>query len=351
VSLSGPTEFEAVSAEDGLAGAGLQGDGNPSPDATSPEIAGRSLWSIAWRRLRRDKVALVGGVVIVLFILLAVFADPIAAVYQNLGGRPTDTFATAHNTPPHSALDELTGLPIGPFSGASGSYWLGVTPLAGQDILTNLLYGARTSLVIAGLATVLSLVLGVLAGVIAGFYRGWIDTVLSRIMDVLLSFPTLLFSLALVSVSSIISGAAVVRYSVIIFVLGFFAFPYIGRIVRGQVLSLREKEFVEAARSLGAGNARIMFREIAPNLVGPILVYTTLAIPNNILGEAGLSFLGVGVIPPTPSWGQMLSDAGGYIQVDPFYIFLPGLAIFITVLAFNLFGDGLRDALDPKANR
>ena len=351
MSLSGPTEFEAVAADDGLAGAGLQGDGNQAPDATSSDIAGRSLWAIAWRRLRRDRIALAGGVVIVLFILLAVFADPIAAVYQNITGRPGDTFATGHNTPPNQATDPLTGLPVGPFSGANGQFWLGITPLSGQDILTNLLYGARTSLVIAGLATVLSLLLGVVAGVVSGFYRGWIDTVISRVMDVLLSFPTLLFSLALVSVSSIISGAPVVRYTVIVFVLGFFAFPYIGRIVRGQVLSLREKEFVEAARSLGAGNARIMFREIAPNLVGPILVYTTLAIPNNILGEAGLSFLGVGVIPPTPSWGQMLSDAGGYIQVDPFYIFLPGLAIFITVLAFNLFGDGLRDALDPKASR
>jgi peptide/nickel transport system permease protein len=349
--LSGPTEFEAVAAEDGLSGAGLQDDGNKSPDDADPEIAGRSLWAIGWRHLRRDKLALAGGVVIVLFILLAVFADPIATAYANLAGRPGETFADSHNTAPSTVLDELTGLPKGDFSGASGSFWLGVTPLSGQDILTNLLYGARTSLVISGLATVLSLVLGVLAGVVSGFYRGWIDIVISRVMDVLLSFPTLLFSLALVSVSSIISGAPIVRYSVIIFVLGFFAFPYVGRIVRGQVLSLREKEFVEAARSLGAGNARIMFREIAPNLVGPILVYTTLAIPNNILGEAGLSFLGVGVIPPTPSWGQMLSDAGGYIQVDPYYIFLPGLAIFITVLAFNLFGDGLRDALDPKAGR
>jgi peptide/nickel transport system permease protein len=344
VSLSGPTEFEVVAAEDGLSGAGLQGDGDTPPDAVQQDIAGRSLWSIAWRHLRRDKLALAGGVVIVLFILLAVFADPIAALYgQN--------YATAHNTPPNDVLDQLTGLPVGPFSGASGTFWLGVTPLAGLDILTNLLYGARTSLVIAGLATALSLILGVLAGVVSGFYRGWVDAIISRVMDVLLSFPTLLFSLALVSVSSIISSAPIVRYGVIVFVLGFFAFPYIGRIVRGQVLSLREKEFVEAARSLGASNARIMFREIAPNLIGPILVYTTLAIPNNILGEAGLSFLGVGVIPPTPSWGQMLSDAGGFIQVDPFYIFLPGLAIFITVLAFNLFGDGLRDALDPKASR
>ena len=139
----------------------------------------------------------------------------------------------------------------------------------------------------------------------------------------------------------------------IIFVLGFFppGFPYIGRIVRGQVLSLREKEFVEASRSLGASDLWIMRKEIAPNLVGPILVYATLTIPNNMLGEAGLSFLGVGVQPPTPSWGQMLSDAGKYFQIDPTYLVLPGLAIFISVLAFNLLGDGLRDALDPKSGR
>ena len=352
MSLSGPTEFEAVTADEGLASAGLDGHGDQAPDrAADGEIKGRSLSAIAWRRLRRDKVALAGAIVIVLFVLLAVFADPIATIYANIAGRAGDTYASAHNTPPDSALDPLTQLPIGPFSGANGKYWLGVTPLAGQDILTNLLYGARTSLFIAGFATALSLVLGITAGVVSGFYRGWVDTVVSRIMDVLLSFPTLLFSLSLVSVTALISTSPVLRYSVIIFVLGFFSFPYIGRIVRGQVLSLREKEFVEAARSLGAGNGRIMLREIAPNLIGPILVYTTLAIPNNILGEAGLSFLGVGVIPPTPSWGQMLSDAGGYLQIDPFYIFLPGLAIFITVLAFNLFGDGLRDALDPKSTR
>ncbi|MDQ1579312.1 MAG: hypothetical protein QOD05_87, partial [Microbacteriaceae bacterium] len=197
----------------------------------------------------------------------------------------------------------------------------------------------------------LSLVLGVSLGLIAGYYRGWVDTVISRIMDVLLSFPTLLLSISLITVLSFISTAQTVRFGLIIFVLGFFGWPYIGRIVRGQVLSLREKEFVDAARSLGASNARIMVREIIPNLVGPILVYTTLTIPNNMLGEAGLSFLGVGVVPPTPSWGQMLSDAGNYMQVDPMYLILPGLAIFISVLAFNLFGDGLRDALDPKSTR
>ncbi len=161
----------------------------------------------------------------------------------------------------------------------------------------------------------------------------------------------LLLSISLITVVSFISNTEFARFGVIIFVLGFFGWPYIGRIVRGQVLSLREKEFVEAAKSLGSSNMRIMARELAPNLVGPILVYTTLTIPSNILGEAGLSYLGIGVTPPTSSWGQMISDASQYVQVDPIYLFLPGLALFIAVLAFNLFGDGLRDALDPKSTR
>ncbi|MGT2424961.1 ABC transporter permease [Amnibacterium kyonggiense] len=341
--MSGPTEFEAVAVDDGLSGPGLAGDGEPSPDATQDAIKGRSLAAIAWRRLRQDRIALAGGVVVVLFILVAALAGPITALYgQN--------YATQNNVG-KNLLDPLTQMPVGAFSGVSGTHWLGVTPVLGLDILANLIYGAQTSLIVGFLSTALALVLGVTLGIIAGFSRGWVDIVISRIMDVLLSFPTLLFSIALIAVSAYINSTEVFRFSIIIFVLGFFGWPYIGRIVRGQVLTLREKEFVEAARSLGASDIRIMAREIAPNLVGPVLVYTTLAIPNNILGEAGLSFLGVGVIPPTPSWGQMLSDASQYVQVDPWYLFMPGLAIFITVLAFNLFGDGLRDALDPKSTR
>ncbi len=341
MSQSGPTEFETIAVDDGLAGPGLQGDGQAPHEV---DIAGRSLWSIAWRRLRQDKLAMVGGVVILLFILVAVFADPLTALY---GQNYTDI----HNVAKGSLLDPTTNLPLGDFGGISATHWFGVTPGLGQDIFDMLMYGARTSLIIAGLATALSLVLGVVLGVIAGFYRGIVDALVSRTMDVLLSFPTLLLSISLVTVVGFINSSEVVRFAIIIFVLGFFGFPYIGRIVRGQVLSLREKEFVEAARSLGASSGRIMFREIAPNLVGPILVYTTLTIPNNILGEAGLSFLGVGVQPPTASWGQMLSGAGTYFQVDPLYLIFPGVTIFISVLAFNLFGDGLRDALDPKSGR
>jgi len=284
------------------------------------------------------------GIVIVVLILIAIFADQLSALYgQN--------YRDHHVVGPGSLLDPGTNLPTGTLGGISSTHWFGVTPVFGQDILALLMEGARVSLIIAGLATALSLILGVSLGLIAGFYRGWIDTVISRIMDVLLSFPTLLLSLSLIAVVSIISSAAIVRFGIIIFVLGFFGWPYIGRIVRGQVLSIREKEFVDAARSLGASNGWIMAKEIMPNLIGPILVYTSLTIPNYMLGEAGLSYLGVGVPPPIPSWGQMLSDAGNYFQVDPIYLVLPGLAIFISVLAFNLFGDGLRDALDPKSTK
>lgn len=331
-----PGELEVVAAGDGL---GASGGGQPTAD-----IVGRSLWSIAWRHLKKDRLAMTAGVVIVLLILVAAFADVLTALYGQ-------SYLTQHNVGTGSLVDASTNMPTGTLGGISSTHWLGVTPVLGQDILSMLMFGARTSLIIAGLATLLSLVLGVSLGLIAGYYRGWIDTVISRTMDVLLSFPTLLLSISLITVLSFVSTGQVLRFSLIIFVLGFFGWPYIGRIVRGQVLSLREKEFVDAARSLGATNRWIMAKEIFPNLIGPILVYATLTIPNNMLGEAGLSFLGVGVVPPTASWGQMLSDAGNYFQIDPMYLILPGLAIFISVLAFNLFGDGLRDALDPKSMR
>ena len=312
-------------------------------------IRGRSLGQIAWRRLRRDKVAMAGGVFIIFITLVATLAGPITHWYGQLPN-------TVNNFPPHSLLDPATQMPIGSFGGASGTHWLGVTPELGNDVLANLIYGVRTSLIIGVLATLLAVVLGVSTGLIAGYYRGFADTALSRLFDLLLSFPVLLFSISLLAifddVPSFLGLSGVpLRFAVIIFVLGFFSFPYIGRIIRGQVLSLREKEFVDAARSLGASNYRIMSREVLPNLVGPILVYATLSIPINILGEAGLSFLGVGVPQGTSSWGKMLSDAGGYFTIDPMYLFVPGVALVLTVLAFNLFGDGLRDALDPKSRR
>ncbi|MEO8889348.1 MAG: ABC transporter permease [Jatrophihabitantaceae bacterium] len=322
----------------------FRGTGEPEP-GPSTQIAGRSLRAIAWRRLRRDKVAMAGGVVCILLFLVAIFAKYLCEWY---GYTPNMAFP--------KLTDASTQMPIGHFGGMSGAHWLGVTPVSGNDILANLIYGLRTSLIIGTLATAVSLVLGLIFGILSGYFGGFSDTVISRAMDLLLSFPVLLFSIALLTIFSIIPSflglsGETLRYAVIIFVLGFFGFAYIGRIVRGQVLSIRENDFVAAARSLGATNTRIMIREIAPNLVGPVLVWTTLTIPNYILGEAALSYLGVGITPPSVSLGDMLSTAGDYLQVDPANLFYPGIAIFIAVLAFNLFGDGLRDALDPRSTR
>ncbi len=318
------------------------------PDASTEEAAaiqGRSLGAIAWRRLRKDTLAMIGGCIVIAFALIAILARPITQWY---GQGPV----LGHV----NLTDPTTTMPLGSFGGISGTHWLGVTPVLGQDIFAQLVYGARTSLIISSLAVVLALVLGVSSGVAAGYFRGVSDSILSRLFDLILAFPQLLFAISLLTVFSLVPtflgmSGQVLRFFVIIFVIGFFAFPYIGRIVRGQVLSLREKEFVDAAHNLGASNYRIMTRELLPNLLGPILVYATLSIPNFMLAEAGLAFLGVGVQPPTVSWGSMLSDAGQYFQVDPTYLFAPGLTIFIAVLAFNLLGDGLRDALDPKSSR
>ncbi|HEY0447978.1 ABC transporter permease, partial [Actinophytocola sp.] len=228
---------------------------------------------------------------------------------------------------------------------------LGVEPVNGRDILTRIYAGSWISLLIAVSATLLSVTIGTVMGVVAGFFGGWVDTIISRAMDVFLAFPILVFAIALAGVvpdqAFGLQGDGL-RIVLLIFVIGFFNWPYIGRIVRGQTLSLREREFVDAARSLGGRGPYILFRELLPNLVAPILVYSTMLIPTNILFEAALSFLGVGIRPPTATWGGMLSDAVRFYTL-PHFMLWPGLAIFITVLAFNLFGDGLRDALDPRS--
>ena len=319
------------------------GPGGPEPEAplTVPgkAIEGRSLWQIAWIRLRRDKVAMAGGFFILFLILVALIGPHFV---EN-----PDAF--------NPGLVDPTYLrPTGAFGGISLAHPLGVEPENGRDVLARIVVGAQYSLLIAFLSTVLAVTIGTFFGVLAGYLGGWVDSVIARTMDVFLAFPLLVFALALVGVipSSAfgLSGNSL-RIAVLIFVIGFFAWPYMGRIIRGQTLSLREREFVDAARSLGARTPYILFKELLPNLVAPILVYATLLIPTNILFEAALSYLGVGLYVPTPTWGQMLSSAvqNGYYYIDPMYMVIPGLAIFLTVMAFNLFGDGLRDALDPRS--
>ena len=314
----------------------------PAPDvAAAGAVVGRSPWQIAWMRLRRDRVALGGGVVVVLLVVIALCAPLIVAL---LGHPPLEFH--------YEKIDPNLQVPSGRLGGISKDFLFGAEPINGRDIFSRVIYGSRISLLIAFLATALSALLGTVFGVVAGYFGGWVDTAISRTMDVFLAFPILLFAIALAGIvpdrAFGLSGDTL-RIVLIVFIVGFVNWPYIGRIVRGQAISLREREFIDAARSMGASSRRILLTEMLPNLVAPILVYTTLLIPTNILFEAALSFLGVGIRPPTPTWGGMLSDATHWYQIEPTFMLFPGLAIFITVLAFNLFGDGLRDALDPRS--
>ena len=331
-------------------------DAVDSAEATdSGPITGRSPWAIAWRRLKRDKLALAGGVVVILLCLVAIFARVIEHVFG------LDPNATHNNQfqKGGNVLNETTGLPNGHLGGISWAHWLGVEPGGtgqGRDILARIIEGAWVSLLVAVAATLLSVIIGVVLGVVAGYYGGWIDTAVSRVMDVFLAFPLLLFAIGISAPlqsepSAFGLHGVALNIAILVFVIGFFNWPYMGRIIRGQTLSLREREFVAAARSIGARGPYILFKELVPNLIAPIVVYSTLLIPTNILFEAALDFLAVGVQPPQASWGGMLSDSVTYYRSDPMFMLVPGIAIFITVLAFNLLGDGLRDALDPKGGR
>jgi peptide/nickel transport system permease protein len=318
-----------------------------APSAETPaSIIGRSPGEIFWSHFRQDKFALMGLVIIGVMLLMAIFA-PLVASWS--GHEPNQVNL--------EALDSF-GLPSaptwwwGPEAKAPPKYLLGVDD-TGRDLFVRIAYGARTSLTVAFAATGIAVVLGVLMGLTAGFYRGKIDTIISRATDVVLALPILLLALGIASAcganqEGCFWGFIKPGLRPVILIIGLFGWPYIGRIVRGQVLSIREKEFVEASRSLGASNRRIILREILPNVTAPIIVYTTLIIPSNILFEAGLSFLGVGVPDGTPSWGAMLADAGTAFRWAPWLMIFPGLALFLTTLAFNLVGDGLRDALDPR---
>jgi peptide/nickel transport system permease protein len=302
-------------------------------------VAARSPLQLFWRRFRRDKVAMVALGFIVLLVLAAIFAKPITKI---LGAPPPSVQET-------SSLDDF-GLPTGP----SSDHLFGVDTI-GRDVFSRVLYGAQVSLTVALVGTGLSVLFGTILGLMAGFYRGWADTFIARSLDVMLAFPVLLFGLGVATACSgengCLGGLIQPGLSVVIAIIVLANTPYVARIIRGQVLSLREKEFVEASRSLGASNRRIMFRDILPNLVAPIIVYSSLFIPANILLEAALSFLGVGVQPPRPSWGAMLSDAVSIFSDAWWFMFFPGMALLLTVLAFNLVGDGLQDALNPKGTK
>jgi peptide/nickel transport system permease protein len=326
-------------ASEPIVGTGLGPEG--AAGEPSAQVVGRSPWQLFWRRFRQDKFAFAGIIFIVLMVGLAVAAPLIARL---VGHGPNQLFL-------YETTDEF-GLPKGPHA----AFFFG-SDTAGRDLFVRVVYGARTSLIVAFFATGISVVIGVIMGLLAGYYRGKIDTFVSRIIDIVMSLPILLLALGLVAACGAskvgcLGGALKPGLLLVSYVIALFNWPYIARIVRGQVLSLREKEFVESARAQGSGDLRIMFREVLPNVVAPIIVYSTLIIPNNILFEAALSFLGIGVPINVPSWGKMLSDAGQGIFVVAWWMMVfPGLFLFITTLAFNLVGDGLRDALDPRTGR
>ena len=311
--------------------------------AEQTEIVGRSPAALAWRRLRHDVVAMISLAVILVISFFALAAPWITSA---IGVNPYDFHP--------ELISDNGGLPNGIAGGVSWAHPLGVEPLTGRDILARLLFGSSVSLLIAVTATVLTVSFGTIIGIVSGYARGWLDGFLGRVMDLTLAFPLLLVVIAL---SPVVQQRLVTfgvpdgnpaRITGLVLVLSIFGWPYLARIVRGQVLTQRELDYVLAARSSGASTWRILFHEMLPNLWAPILIYTTIVLPSYIAAEAALAYLGISVQPPTPTWGAMLDDAVTYFTVDAFYFAVPLTALLAAVLSFNLLGDALRDALDPQ---
>ena len=317
-------------------------------------VQARGYWELVWRRFRRDKVAIAAGISIIVLILIAFVGAPIAQHY--VGHGPNDIFASSPEVVEIPSL-----LPAGiwthfhnPKTGKTDLLVLGAANRLGQDEFLRLLYGARVSLEVALLSTVGVMVIGVLLGASAGYFRGATDTVISRLTEITMAFPLLLFVIALAAtvgprLNQITFGVFPQGVVTLVLIFSIFGWFYPARIMRAQVLSIREKEYVEAARMIGASDARIIRSHVLPHLVAPMIVYSTLIVASYVLFEAGLSFLGVGIPLTVPSWGNLLSSAPEYYLAQPWLMIWPGLALLLTTLSFNLLGDGLRDAFDPRA--
>jgi peptide/nickel transport system permease protein len=319
------------------------GEAAAEPALEPQETTGKSLRQIVWARIRRDKVAIVSLAVLIFMYGMAIIGPFIAPMF---GFDP-------YKFDPR-AISTVGGNPIGAFGGISLAHPFGVEWGTGRDIFAQLLWGLRISLLIASTATFLTVTFGVVIGIVAGYLGGWTDQIIGRLMDLVLAFPFLLIILAMSNVLTQrltqlgVPEGNPSRILYLVLVISIFGWPYLARIVRGQVLSLREREFVEAAVAMGSSRRRILFTEILPNLWAPIIVYTTLTLPAYIGLEAALSFLGVGVLPPDTTFGAMLANSVAYFKQVPMYLFIPGTILVIIVVAFNLLGDSLRDALDPR---
>lgn len=324
------------------------GDSGTGTGLTATELIGRSPGRLAWARFKRDRVGIACAVTVLAFILVAFAAPLIAKLY---GKDPYQLYGQDRG------LLNSYGIPLKPNGGIDGDFWFGVEPNLGRDVFTLLIYGIRTSLFISLAVTVVSVATGVLIGLVQGYLHGKVDYFLGRFSDLMLSFPQQLFFIAFtpVIVALFVSPRdeepTYVRIVALILVQFLLGWMVVGRLVRAQVLSLREREFIEAARLSGASNWRIIRKEVLPNIWSTVLVQATLLLPANVTAEAGLSFLGVGIQPPTPDWGLLFQSGASYFESDVTFMFFPGIAMLIFVVAFNLLGDSVRDALDPKTVR